>query len=409
MDVPDPVSGQVPTHGLAVGLQPGKPLPTVRLSSFYFTYYAALGAFTPYWSLYLQSRGLDVAAISVLMSLWYATRIVAPSTWTTLAAHSKQPIRWLHIGCWLTLASFAVFLLPLQFAGLFVVMCAFCFAYNAVMPQFEAITMSHLAASSDRYGHIRVWGSIGFIVVVALYGWLLDRFGVGTLPWLMLPLFVGLLVSAHSNQYAHTVEETHGENHVGFRARLKRPQVIAFFAAAFLAQVSFGPYYTFFSIYLAEHGYSTSMLGMFWTIGVLAEIGVFFLSSRIFRRWDAGKVLMFAMCSAALRWWVTALWPDNVAVMVLAQLTHALNFGAFFAAVMQLLVRFFPGRMNGHGQGVFYGLSSGVGGVVGALAAGQLWHFGGSVAFLVSGCVALLGAMIAWYWLVRPLKVAGDP
>ena len=99
------------------------------------------------------------------------------------------------------------------------------------------------------------------------------------------------------------------------------------------------------------------------------------------------------------------MWPDNVAVMVLAQLTHALNFGAFFAAVMQLLVRFFPGKMNGHGQGVFYGLSSGVGGVVGALAAGQLWHFSGSTAFLVSGCIALLGAMIAWYWLVRPLKI----
>jgi PPP family 3-phenylpropionic acid transporter len=45
-----------------------------------------------------------------------------------------------------------------------------------------------------------------------------------------------------------------------------------------------------------------------------------------------------------------------------------------------------------------------VGGVFGALAAGQLWHFGGSVAFLVSGCVALLGAMVAWYWLVRPYK-----
>ena len=266
---------------------PGR-IPAVRLSSFYFMYYAALGAFTPYWSLYLKSRGMEVAAISVLMSLWYATRIVAPSTWTTLASRSAHPIRWLHLGSILTLASFCAFLLPLGFAGLFAVMCAFCFAYNAVMPQFEAITMSHLAARSERYGHIRVWGSIGFIVVVALYGWLLDRFGVGTLPWLMLPLFVGLLLSAYSNQYAHAVEETYDENHLGFRARLKRPQVIAFFVAAFLAQVSFGPYYTFFSIFLAEHGYSTSMLGLFWTIGVLAEIGVFFLSSRIFKRWDAG-------------------------------------------------------------------------------------------------------------------------
>ncbi len=380
----------------------GATIPAARLSSFYFAYYAALGAFTPYWSLYLKARGMDVAAISVLMSLWYATRIVAPSTWTTLAAHSAHPIRWLQLGCLLTLGTFAAFLLPLEFVGLFAVMCAFCFAYNAVMPQFESITMSHLGARADLYGRIRVWGSVGFITVVALFGVLLDRFGVDTLPWLMLPLFVALLVSSFLNGYAHPVEEIHDENHVGFRARLKQPQVIAFFSAAFLAQLSFGPYYTFFSIYLSEHQYSATMLGGFWSVGVLAEIAVFFLSSRIFRRWDPGTVLVYALLSAAVRWWVTALWPDNIALMVAAQLTHALNFGAFFAAAMQLLVRFFPGRMNGHGQGVFYGLSSGVGGVVGALAAGQLWRFGGNVAFLVSGCIALVSAAIAWYWLARP-------
>lgn len=380
---------------------PVRAIPYVALSSFYFAYYAALGAFTPYWSLYLQSRGMDVAAISVLMSLWYATRILAPSTWTTLAAHSPKPIRWLRIGCALTLLSFTAFLLPLDFTGLFVVMCAFCFAYNAVMPQFEAITMSHLDERSDRYGRIRVWGSIGFIAVVSLYGVLIDRLGVATLPWLMLPLLAGLLLSSFGNRYAHLPADSADAQPIAFRTRLKHPQVIAFFAAAFLAQISFGPYYTFFSIYLAEHGYSASMLGMFWTVGVLAEIAVFFLASRIFRRWDAGKVLMFALVSAALRWSATALWPDQVAVMLLAQLTHALNFGAFFAAAMQLLVRFFPGRMNGHGQGIFYGLSSGVGGVAGALIAGQLWRFGGQTPFLAAAGFALLGALIAWYWLVR--------
>jgi PPP family 3-phenylpropionic acid transporter len=379
------------------------PYPAARLSSFYFFYYAVLGAFTPYWSLYLESRGLGVAAISVLMSLWYATRIVSPSLWTTLAARSAHPIRWLHAGCVLALGCFALFLLPLEHAGLFAVMLGFCFAYNAVMPQFESITMSHLGARSDRYGLIRVWGSIGFIMVVASFGWLIDerRFGVGALPWLMLPVLVGVLGSALSNRYAHDPSAPVQEADGGFRARLRQPQVIAFFVAAFLTQISFGPFYTFFSIYLSEHGYPTATQGVLWTVGVLAEIGVFFLSSRIFRRWDASRVLMVALLSASLRWLVTALFPDNTPVMVIAQLTHALNFGAFFAAAMQLLVRFFPGRMNGHGQGVFYGLSSGVGGVCGALLAGQLWRIGGEAAFLCSSFIALLAAFIVWRWLVR--------
>ena len=377
------------------------PVPMLRLAGFYFAYYAALGAFTPYWSLYLQSQGMSVAAISVLMSLWYATRILAPSTWTTLAARSPRPIRWLRVGCWLTLASFTGFLLPWKFAGLFAVMCAFCFFYNAVMPQFESITQSHLHGRSDRYGLIRVWGSIGFILVVALFGVLIDHLGAAVLPWLMLPLFAGLLVSSYCNGYAAPPAiALHGDE-AGFRQRLRRPETVAFFVAAFLVQVSFGPYYTFFSIYLGEHGYAPSVQGLLWSIGVLVEIGLLFLSQRIFRRWGARRLLVFSLGITALRWWVTAAWPDSLTVMVLAQTTHAFSFAAFFAAAMLLLAEYFPGRHNGHGQGVFYGLSSGVGGVIGALLAGQLWRIGGQAAFVASGFIALAAFAIAWYWLLR--------
>ena len=377
-------------------------VPMLRLAGFYFAYYAALGAFTPYWSLYLQSQGLGVAAISVLMSLWYATRILAPSAWTALAARSARPIRWLHIGCWLTLASFAGFLLPWKFAGLFAVMCAFCFFYNAVMPQFESITQSHLHGRSDHYGLIRVWGSIGFIVVVAVFGVLIDHLGATVLPWLMLPLFAGLLVSSYCNGYAAPPTMAMHGDEAGFRQRLRRPQTVAFFVAAFLVQVSFGPYYTFFSIYLGEHGYAPSVQGMLWSIGVLVEIGLLFLSQRIFRRWGARRLLVFSLGITALRWWVTAAWPDSLMMMVLAQTTHAFSFAAFFAAAMLLLAEYFPGRHNGHGQGVFYGLSSGVGGVIGALLAGQLWRIGGQAAFVASGFIALTAFAIAWYWLVKP-------
>ncbi len=374
-------------------------VPTARLSSFYFFYYAALGAFTPYWSLYLQSRGMTVTAISVMMSLWYATRVIAPSTWTSLAAVSPKPIRWLRIGCVLTILSFIAFLVPAPQWVLYVVMTVFCFFYNAVMPQFESITLTHLGSDSHRYGMIRVWGSLGFIIVVTLFGWLIERNGPGALPWLMLPLFVLLTGASFVNRYARDIG-THSHHDGGFWGIVKQKPVLAFFVAAFLEQLSFGPYYTFFSLYMDHHGYSTSLLGVMWMVGVVFEIAVFFLIARFFRRWDASWLLIISMASAALRWWATALWPENIPVMLLAQATHCLGFAAFFASAMQLLARYFPGNLNGHGQGLFYGFSSGLGGVLGALIAGQLWQFGdGKVAFIAGGFFALAGALIAWYWL----------
>ncbi|MCB1577256.1 MAG: MFS transporter [Xanthomonadales bacterium] len=377
-------------------------VPAIRLSSFYFAYYAALGAFNPYWSLYLKARGQDVAAISILMSLWYATRIIAPSAWSTLAGRSAHPVRWLRAGSLLTLAGFAVFTVPLGFPALFAAMCVFCFMYNAVMPQFESITLSHLVGRSERYGRIRVWGSIGFVAIVALYGVVLDHLAVDLLPWLMLPLFAGLVVSAFVNDYGKPASASVQADDTRFGARLRRPEVIAFFAVALLMQVSFGPYYTFYSIFLDEHGYSTSALGIYWSIGVVLEIVVFTFSSWIFRQWSAATVLIVSLIAASLRWAMVALWPDNVLLMAAAQSLHALSFAAFFAASMQFLVLYFPGRQNGHAQGIFYGFSSGVGGVLGALLSGQAWKLaGGESAFLLASVFSMAATVIAWVW-IRP-------
>lgn len=372
----------------------------VRLSSFYFAYYAALGAFTPYWALYLQSRGMSITAISVMMSLWYATRVVAPTAWATLAAASPRPIRWLRIGSVLTVASFACFLPQQPEWTLFAVMVAFCFFYNAVMPQFEAITLGHLGADAHRYGTVRVWGSIGFILVTSGFGWLIEHRGAAILPWAMLPLFALMALSAFANRDAGHVGPR-GPAGAGFWKIVRQPPVAAFLVAAFLEQLSFGPYYTFFSVYMDGLGYSTSMLGLMWTVGVVFEVAVFFTIATVFRRWDASWLLLVSMASAVLRWWATALWPENLPVMLVAQATHALSFAAFFAAAMQLLARHFPGRLNGHAQGLFYGFSSGLGGVLGALIAGQLWPYGdGRAAFLAAGGFALAGCVIAWIWVV---------
>jgi MFS transporter, PPP family, 3-phenylpropionic acid transporter len=377
-------------------------VPALRLSSFYFAYYAALGAFNPYWSLYLKARGQDVAAISILMSLWYATRIIAPSTWSTLASRSRQPIRWLRAGSLMTLASFAVFTLDLDFASLFLAMCVFCFMYNAVMPQFESITLSHLVGRSERYGRIRVWGSIGFVSIVALFGVLLDHLPVTLLPWMMLPVFAAMLASSFANDYGRAPTSTVAEEGTPFSVRLRRPEVIAFFIVALLLQVSFGPYYTFYSIYLDEHAYSTSALGIYWSIGVILEIAVFTFSTWIFRRWSAATVLIASTIAASLRWAMVSMWPESVTLMAFAQALHALSFAAFFAASMQFLVLFFPGRQNGHAQGVFYGFSSGIGGVIGALLSGQVWKMsGGESAFLLASVVAALATVVAWIW-IRP-------
>ena len=379
-------------------------IPALRPAAFYFAYLAALGAFSPYFPLWLHERGLSAAAISGVMSLWYGTRIVSPMVWGHLALHSARPVRWLRIGALAALACFAFFLLPLPLAGIVAAMAGYSFFYNALMPQFDAITLSHLHQRPQDYSRIRAWGSIGFLLSALSLGWVFEHIGIGWLPAILLPMFALLALAAYANDYGPGL-------HAGDVAResllasLRRPGVMAFIAAAFLMQVAHGPYYVFFSLFLDENGYRASALGGFWAIGVAAEILMFWFAAALLARFGGVRLMRLCLAVAALRFLATGLVPTSLPVLLLAQLSHAFTFGLFHSACMQRAARLFPGRLLGQGQGLLYGLGSGVGGVAGSLLAGWAWSVGGgALAFCVAATAAALGAVLA-FALMQP----GDP
>ncbi len=373
-------------------------VPYWRLSAFYFAYLGALGAFSPYFAPYLETRGLSAWQISVVMSLWYATRVLAPSVWGSATARAARPIHWLRGGAAATLGCFALFLLPLEFAGLVLVMLAYASFYNAIMPQFEALTLARLGARRSAYGRIRVWGSVGFVLANLGFGWLLQRLGYAWLAATLLPVFVLLVAAAWINEDPPTqaAEPIAG----GFREQVlprlgERPLWI-FLLTALAMQLSHGAFYVFLSLHLDRHGYSAQAIGMMWAIGVVAEIGMFLVVPRLQAQFSPR--LMMAACFAvgSLRWLITALMPESPLAMGLAQLGHAFTFAAFHSASMQAINQFFPGRSGVHGQGLLYGFSSGLGGVLGALLAGGLWELGdGRASFLGSAAISVVGMLLA--------------
>ena len=372
------------------------PLPYWRLSSFYFWYYAALGGFTPFFARWLHDLGQPAAAISALMTLWWATRVFAPAVWSAFTARSPAPIRWLRAGAVLTLVGFTGFLFAESFPALFAVMLVSSFFCNAIMPQFEAITLDTLGARRADYGRLRVWGSIGFILVTLAYGWLLQQYGSSWLPALMLPLFAATAASAFFNRMPAGVDHSHDEAPGNAWQALRRPGVAPFLAVAMLMQIGFGPFYVFFTLYLGESGHGTATIGALWALGVLAEIALFISAPALLRKHGPIKLLLVCLGVTTLRWLMVAFMPHSIPLMALAQLLHALSFGIFHASCMQLVGHYFPGRLSTHGQALLYSIGSGFGGVLGAALAGAAWEIGGGRAsFVLAAIVAAAGFVIA--------------
>jgi len=376
-------------------------VPYWRLSGFYLFYFASLGALLPYWSLYLENLGYSAAAIGQLMALMMMTKIVSPNVWGWIADHTGRRLRIVRLGSFIAMLSFAGVLLGDEFWWLALVMIAFSFFWNAALPQFEVITLNHLGAQPHRYTNIRLWGSIGFIAAVAGLGMLLDRYGTGLLPTALLLLFAGIWLSTLwvSERVAPVL--TASAEPLG--KVLRQPQVVALLGVCFLMQASHGPYYTFYTIYLESHGYSRSLIGQLWALGVIAEVGIFLIMHRLVPRFGLRKLLLASVALAGLRWLLIAWFVDNLPVLVGAQLLHAATFGVFHGVAIQLIHRYFQGRHQGRGQALYSSLSFGAGGALGALYSGFTWDAAGAtVSYVTAALISGLAWLLAW----RSLRVS---
>ncbi|TFH12081.1 MAG: MFS transporter [Nitrosomonadales bacterium] len=373
-----------------------QPLPYWRLSGFYFFHFAFIGAFAPYWSLYLKSLSFSALQVGVLMSLLHVTRIFAPTAWGWLADHTGKRMLIVQLAAITGLVSYCGVFFGESFYWMFIVMTLTSFFWSASLPLIEATTLSHLGEGTARYGSIRSWGSLGFVIAVIGIGYLLDSAEIVSLLWLVLGFKLGIVIFSWRIPEAEIT--SHPTDSLSVQQILGQPGVLAFFSACLLMAFAHGPYYTFYSIYLVENGYSKGAIGWFWAVGVICEIGVFFLIPKVMHRLSLKKLLAFSFSCAVARFLMIGWGVEWPIVVLLAQVLHAATYGAHHVAAMMVVHHFFRGRHQAKGQAFYTSFTFGIGGALGGIFSGYAWDWlGPGFTFSMSAAAALLGlGLIAW-------------
>ena len=376
-------------------------MPYWRLSNFYFFYFASLGAFVPYWNLYLKHLQFTPTETGIFIGTVMLTKIVAPSIWGWIADHTGKHMRIVRFGCLFAAISYAGILLGQQFFWMLVVMLLFSFFWNAALPQFEATTLTHLGDAHHQYSSIRVWGSIGFIIAVLWLGYIFEHWlSISTLPWFVLSLLITIWLASllvPENAAGHLPLD-----HEPLRTILKKPQVMGLLLACFCMQASHGPYYAIYSRYMESYHYSVSTISGFWALGVIAEVIVFLLMAKLNKYFSLWQLLSFSLIIGVVRWTLIAMIPTSLPLMLVAQIMHAATFGIYHATAIRLIHQHFTGRHQGKGQALYSGISFGAGGAIGSIYSGLVWDYINRPAiFLISAGFAALGWLITWKY-VRP-------
>ncbi|WP_394129848.1 MFS transporter [Shewanella maritima] len=364
------------------------------LKACYFFFFAILGLLVPYLGVFFESRGFNPQEIGLLLAIVLGTRIIAPNLWAWVADRTGMRAELIKFGAFVAAISFVSFFYEGSFTYLAISLVIYTFFWNAILAQLEVVTLERLADKAHQYGSIRSWGSVGYIVMVIGAGAAIDQFGAQVLPYIGIVMFISLAMCAASlpsNRVAVVPKEQ--------RIPLTFDKsIVLFLLSALLLQMSVGPFYGFFVLYLKQVGYSETIAGVMVALGVMAEIFIFMYASRLIARFGLKTLLIFSTVLTAVRWLCLAYQPESITLLVVSQTLHAFTFGLTHAVSIQFIHSHFALEHRSRGQALYASLSFGVGGALGTWISGIIWGDGSSayMIWVFAAVCAVVSALLVY-------------
>ncbi|WP_308568856.1 3-phenylpropionate MFS transporter [uncultured Providencia sp.] len=350
-------------------------IPSTRwLAIDYFTYFFAYSIFLPFWSVWLQGEGIDAEMIGVLLGVGLAARFLGAMFITPLVKEPSKLITALRLLAGLSLIFSVGFALGSHWAWLLFVMIGFNLFFAPMVPLGDSLAGTWQKQFTFDYGKIRVWGSIAFIIGSSLMGYLAGVWGNKAIMVALIVSCLALLLGAMMKPAIMPMgaAKIEGGNKVTFKRLIADKNVVRFLICVTLLQGAHAAYYGFASLFWKEAGYSDLVIGNLWSLGVVAEVIVFMLSHRLFRRWSARNLLLLSAFCGIIRWGLMGAFTA-LPVLIVVQILHSGTFTICHLAAM----RFISARKENEIiplQGVYSALATGGGLAVLTIIVGYIYE-----------------------------------
>lgn len=345
----------------------------------------------PYFNLYCYHIGFSGFQIGVLSALRSVAMVLFPLVWGVVADR-LQNRKSIYIFCsCMSSAIWIFFLYTVDFWEILLITIFYGIFYSPIISFLEAFTMDLLGREKKSYGRIRAWGSLSFIMMVMLFGRLIDFFPIR--------IILGYILAGSVIQALIAIKIPNIKTKKIKAVTLKKTvllnrRVVIFLFCAFLMLVSHGTYYGFFSIHLSKAGYDNTLIGITWAIASIAEILVMIKSDMIFKRFPIENVLIVSFLVAAVRWLIL-FFTESIFFIFFSQLLHAISYGTFHMASILYMDSLSSDMNKTFAQALNNAVTYGLGMMIGFFLNGYLFEkISLSWLFFISCITALSGGMI---------------
>lgn len=354
---------------------------------FYFFVYVALAGILPYLTLYYEELGLSGQQIGVLVGLPPLVGLFSAPLFGAIAdatGRHKQLLVMIVAAMAISVLAWSV---VTSFIGLLLVVVVYALIFAPTMPLVDKTVLDLLSNDSGKYGRVRLWGSLGWGLGAPVAGYIIGQTNLHVGFYLC---FVFLLVLVWVSVKMPVAPVSFAGNYWReLRVLVSSWRWVVFMLVVFMAGAALSVIHNYLFLYLDELGASESWMGLSLTLAMVSELTMFFFSAQMLARWGTRGLLTASLLFLVVRLLGYAA-TSSAAVVIALQLLHGLTFGAMWVAGVAHADRLAPPGMGATAQGLFSGISMGLGAAFGAFAGGLLYQNFGLVAmFQVSGLSVL--------------------
>ena len=374
--------------------------------AFYFCFYAASSSLRPFLTLFYRGLGLSGAQIGLLVGISPIVTLLAAPFWGALADSTRRHRTVLTITIIGAMSMIALLSQASTLVWLVPIVVAYAFFAAPIMPLVDNGVMEMLGERRELYGRQRVWGAIGWGIASAVAGALIDRYGLGIAFYSFIFFFVILLgVSTRLRVSVGNIGQPFWQ---GVRQLTSNRPLMVFLVTVLFAGIGSGIVNNYLFLYLADLGADGTLMGLSLTVATLSEMPVFFFSAVLLRRFGARWLLLLALGAYVVRLLAYALLPPLWLVLPI-NLLHGLTFSALWVAGVSYAAEVAPKGMGATAQGLFTGVTMGLGSACGALLGGLFYDTLGPIVMFQAAAALVFVGLVFFAVVGRVSKEGGSP
>ena len=276
--------------------QNAKPARDFWLIRLYFLLWLGGGGFLyPYITLFYKQQGLSGTEIGLLSTVGWGVALLSAPLWARWGDRVRNPRPLIQIG----LLGGALLTLWLSQQQLFLWMAVLIALSSLISSASDPLSTSQALAITNSeksgFGAVRVWGSVGWLLMTPLCGWLIERSGLMVAFWgyaltyLLGALVLFFVVTNPPAKQAGAEPQPRVDRLIAALSR-DRSMVGLALALSVFWLAGYGAT-QFETIYLKQLDASTFVIGLVNTTSSVIEIGAMLWADRLVRRYGAGRIL----------------------------------------------------------------------------------------------------------------------